>query len=279
MTGNHRALWTIVAAVCGVTLAAPALACSCIFEETELLAPADGETDVPLNARVWVGGGVYQGEPGDAEGRLVLLDAAGDPVAATVTELSGNNDRIAVITPDELLVAGQTYTLERDEAVELGTFTAGDEEDLDAPAVPTEQDRESSASSRTPGMETSCGPTDMVTLTLDGAGLVYVAEVEGWEDLDADIIDGEASELSLDGVLEIGSAGCIWSWPDAEPRASTTVRWGVYDIAGNFSGWSTAEEISIPSAGCSCSAGGGGAQRGAAGLLVGLVGLALRRRR
>jgi MYXO-CTERM domain-containing protein len=274
-----RAFWTIVVAVCGIAVATPALACSCAFEITELLAPADGETDVPLNARVWVGGGTYNGEAGDAASRLALLDEAGDPVAATVTELFGNNDRIAVITPDDLLVAGQAYTIELDEYEVLGEFTAGDVEDLDAPSVPTETDRESSASERIPNQTSSCGPTDMVTLTLDGSGLVYVAEVEGWDSLDADAIDGEASEVSLDGVLQIGSAGCVWSWPDAEPRASTTVRWGAYDIAGNFSGWSTDEEISIPSAGCSCSAGGEGAQHGAAALLLGTFGLILRRRR
>lgn len=280
MTGTTRALWTIAAAICGVALAAPALACSCAFEETDLLVPADGETDVPLNARVWVGGGRYPDmEPGDAALRLALLDAAGDPLAVTVTELFGNNDRIAVITPDELLVAGETYTVELDEYEVLGEFTVGDDEDLEAPAVPAELDRESSASPRTPGVSNSCGPTDMVTLTLDGSGLVFVAEIEGWDSLDADAIDGEASELSLDGVLEIGSAGCVWSWPDAEPRASTTVRWGVYDIAGNFSGWSTGEEISVPAAGCSCSAGGEGTQQGAAALLLGLIGMAARRRR
>jgi len=277
MTKIQRALLTIIAVIAGVTLAVPALACSCIFEQTGLLSPADGETDVPINARLWVGAGLYQGEPGDAEGRLALLDAAGDPVAATVTELFGNNDRIAVITPDELLLAGETYSIELDEALELGTFTAGDAEDLDAPAVPAELERESSASPRTPGVENSCGPTDMVTLTLDGSALVFVAEVDGWDSLDADAIDGEASELSLDGVLEIGSAGCVWSWPDAEPRASTTVRWGAYDIAGNFSGWSTDEEISIPSAGCSCSVGGEGASQAGAALLLGLIGLAVRR--
>ncbi len=279
MTGMTRAFWTIVAAVCGIAVGAPALACSCAFEETQLLAPADGEADAPLNARVWVGGGMYNGEAGDAAIRLVLLDQAGDPVAATVTELSGNNERIAVITPDELLVAGGTYTIELDEYEVLGTFTVGDTQDQDAPALPTEADRESSASARIPNQTSSCGPTDMVTLTLDGDGLVYVAEIDGWDSLDADAIDGEASEVSLDGVLQIGSAGCVWSWPDAEPRASTTVRWGAYDIAGNFSGWTTDEEISIPSAGCSCSAGGQGAQHGAAALLLGLLGLTVRRAR
>jgi MYXO-CTERM domain-containing protein len=278
MIGKTRAFWTIVAAVGGVALAAPALACSCAFEITELLAPADGEVDVPLNARVWVGGGTYDGEGGDAASRLVLLDEAGDPVAASVTELFGNNDRVAVITPDELLVAGQTYTLELDQYEALGEFTVGDVELSIPPELPVELGRESSASARIHNQTNSCGPTDMVTLTLETTGLVYVAEIEGWDSLDADAIDGEASELSLDGVLQIGSAGCVWSWPDAEPRASTTVRWGVYDIAGNFSGWSDDEEISIPSAGCSCSAGGEGAQSGAAALLLGLVGLAVRRR-
>ena len=274
MTRTHRALFTIAVMAAGLTLAAPAYACSCASEDTQILAPANGEAGVPRNTRVWVGSGVSGS--GGASG-LELLDSLGDPVPATVTEVWGNNDRISVLAPDDLLVAGETYTLELDEFEIVGEFTVGDDTDDVPPEVPLELDRESSASSRTPGMESSCGPTDMVTLVVDPTGHVLVAEVEGWDGLDVEAIDGGASEVSLDGVLEIGSAGCVWSWPDAEPNASTTVRWGAYDIAGNFSGWSPEESISIPSAGCSCSAGGEGARSGAAALLLALMVLSVRR--
>jgi len=272
-----RVLTTIAAAAAGLALAAPAYACSCASEATQILAPAFGEADVPRNARVWLGASAY--DAGGVESRLELLDSLGDPVPATISELWGNNDRIAVLTPDDLLTAGETYTLELDEFEIVGEFTVGDHTDDAPPAVPDEQDRESSASPRTPGVVSSCGPTDIVRLWVDPTGHVLVAELEGWDRLDAEAINGEVSELSLDGELELGSAGCVWSWPDAEPNASTTVRWGAYDIAGNFSGWSPDEDISIPAAGCSCSAGGQGAGRGAAALMLALAGLAVRRSR
>lgn len=257
-----------------------AWACSCAFDDTQMLAPADGETDVPTNARVWIGAGLYWGERGDSEYRLQLLDEDGTPVDVVITELAGYIDMIAVLTPAAPLSPGMVYEIEVDGEETLGTFEVGSDSDSDAPAVPAELDRESSSSARHPNMMSSCGPTDVVSLTLEDTGLVYVANIEGVDGMDTDGLTGEASELSPSPELYIGSAGCTWSWPDAEPHASTTVRWGAFDIAGNFSGWSDPATVSIPAAGCTCTL--DGATPSAAGVtaaLLALVGLGLRRRR
>ena len=269
----------ILAAIPVLGAARSADACSCAWLETDFLAPVNGATDVPTNARVWIGSGLYWGEPGDAEFRIELLDGDGVPVAVSVTDLMGYNDLISVLTPSVPLQAGETYRIRVDGDETLGTFTVGSGEDTSPPEVPVEEDRTSSADARIPNMMSSCGYSDVVTLTLGNAGLVQVANIEGADALDTDALEGESSDLSVDGQLRIGSAGCTWSWPDAEPGASTTVRWGAYDIAGNFSGWSEPEKVTIPPAGCSCVLGSATTQAAPlAALLLALSVLAIRRR-
>ena len=277
---KHRQLSALLlASTLALLQADPAQACSCALESTDLLAPADGEAGVPLNARIWVGAAHYDGQLDDAAGQLALLDDSGTPVSVTVTELFGNNERIGVLTPEQPLQAEATYSIQAGGEEILGQFVVGDAEDTVAPDVPAELDRSSSASARTPGMESSCGPTDVVVLDVEATGLLLVASLQDGEAPDVDAVDGEAAELSMDGELTVGSAGCVWSWPEAAPNSSAAVRWGAFDLAGNFSGWSAAEQVSIPPAGCSCSAAGSSPAGGAALALLALVAAGLRRRR
>ena len=247
-----------------------AQACSCAAQETELLVPADGDVDVPTNARIWVGAATFGGfDAGDAEMLLVLRDSAGDDVTVTFGEVWGNNQLVAVLTPDEALLPGETYAIELQDSEVLGTFSVGDGPDDTPPAIPVETDRHAEVSERVAGMESSCGPTDIVEITVESEGFLVVANITGMDDLDTDAVDGHVSDVTLDGVLVLGSAGCIWSWPDAEPQASTDVQWGTFDIAGNFSGWNTPATIELPSAGCSCNASGtGSAPSTAAGMAL-----------
>ncbi len=273
-------LLTGMALALGAAFPRAAEACSCAFDETQMLAPADGETDAPTNARVWVGAGLFWGSRGSSAERVSLLDGAGAPVDAVATEMAGYIDLVVVLTPAAPLISGETYSIQVDEDEVLGTFTVGGDSDTDAPAIPAELDRESSSSARHPNMMSSCGPTDVVSLELEPTGLIYVANIEGVDGLDPDGLTGEASELSATPELYIGSAGCTWSWPDAEPHASTTVRWGAFDIAGNFSGWSEPSDVTIPAAGCSCTLEGGAPPAaGAAAAVLALAALGLRRRR
>jgi len=276
-------IWAIstalFAAVTG--LAGTAWACSCAFNHTELLAPADGAEDVPTNARIWVGAQTFGGQDvDDAEMLLVVRDGAGDEVAVTFGEVYGNNQLVAVLTPDEPLIPDETYSIELlDSGEVLGTFTAGQGPDEDDPDVPVELERHAEVSERIANQMSSCGYTDIVEITVDFDGVLVVANITGMDDLDPGAVDGEASDVNLDGVLVIGSAGCIWSWPDAEPQATTDLQWGTFDIAGNFSGWSAPTTIELPSAGCGCDATGSNSGPGAALGLALLIACWLRLRR
>jgi len=261
-------------------LAGSASACSCAFNITDLLVPADGTMDVPTNARIWIGAATYDGDDvGDAEVLLRLRDAAGDDVPVTFSEVWGNNQLVAVLTPDEALLSGETYSIELADSEILGTFAVGDTADDTPPDIPAELDRHAEVSDRVAGMETSCGPSDLVEITLDSDGVLVVANITGADDLDTDSVDGMASDVAIDDVLVIGSAGCTWSWPDAEPQASTDVQWGTFDIAGNFSGWSAPTTIELPAAGCGCDATGAGSAPSATLGLVLLLATLFRLRR
>jgi len=204
--------------------------------------------------------------------------------------LSGNNELIAAFAPTTELVAGGVYSLVREvyslddpnpSLVALTTFTVGSSADLEAPALPGELARSSSASARIPGQMSSCGPTDVVDILVEDTGHLVVAQVGEAADFAPDSLDGQVSELSLDGELALGVGGCRWTWPEAAPGASADAQWGALDLAGNFSGWTEPTEIVIPPAGCSCSAQGSGAPAHSLALLAFalLAGAGRRRRR
>jgi len=274
----HFALWSLSVAL-GAVLSAPgsALACSCAPGNTDFLAPADGSSGVPTNTRIWVGGMHLGGTPQSAEELttsppVILQRDDGTQVGLTAGLIEGNNDLIAVFTPTvelspeaEYSLLKESYSLNDPAPVfeTLTTFTVGSESDTESPLIPDELSRSASASPRIPGQVSSCGPTDMVDVLVETTGQLIVGQVSDGLEFDPAELNGSVSELSFDGELEIGMAGCQWSWPDAEPGASTELHWGSFDLAGNFSGWTEPTEITIPPAGCSCSAQGGGTPSGA----------------
>ena len=56
-------------------------------------------------------------------------------------------------------------------------------------------------------------------------------------------------------VVGLGTAGCTAGWPEAGPGARTSVRFGAFDVAGNFSGLSAPIAVRLPG-GCGCAADG-----------------------
>jgi len=258
-------------------------ACSCAFGFTEFIAPADGAAEVPTNAKVWIGGGHWGMGDGDASSLLTLVDAAGVPVDVTVTEIQGDMDVLAVLAPAADLDAGSSYTVLDGGGGVLTSFTVGVEGDESAPEIPIETNREASSDPRGPMPPSSCGYSDMVTIDVDSDGLFVVANVEGANALNTDGLSGSASQMTFENRLRIGKAGCTFSWPDAEPTASTEVSYGAFDLAGNFSGWTDGETVTLPAAGTttggtSCSA-AGPTNPGAAVMLLALLGLGVVRRR
>jgi len=271
-----------LAAAAALLLPGPAQACSCVSNGTDFLAPADGSTDVPTNTRIWVGGFQFGGDSLTTEELnlsppFILARDDGAQVELIASIIKGNNELIAVFTPAAELVAGGVYSLGEEiysldnpvpTLVVLATFTVGAEADLEAPELPSELARSSSASPRVAGQVSSCGPTDVVDLSIEATGQVLLAQVGEGRDFDTEALDGEVSELSLDGELDLGVGGCRWSWPEAKPGATADAQWGALDLAGNFSGWTEPTEIVIPAAGCSCSTQGAGVPAGSGAILA-----------
>ncbi len=290
----HFALWSLsVALVAALSAPGSALACSCAIGSTDFLAPADGSTEVPTNTRIWVGGMHIGGAPQSAEELttsppVILQKDDGTEVDLTAGVIAGNNEVIGVFTPTVELAPGGVYSLVReiyssndpDPIFEtLTTFTVGAEADNEFPAVPSELARSSSSSPRVPGQVSSCGPTDMVEVRVEATGQLMVGQTGDEFEFDPAELNGSVSEVSFDGELDLGVGNCQWSWPDAKPNASTELRWGAFDLAGNFSGWTEPTEITIPPAGCSCTAQGGGTPSGALAIFafVALAGWGRRR--
>ncbi len=271
-----------LAAAGALLLPAPAHACSCALNNTDYLAPADGATEVPTNTRIWVGGAHFGDDSPTVEDLessppFLLLQDDGTEIELSAGVLSESSLSIAVFTPTAELVAGGVYSLVKEiynldspepTLVSLTTFSVGGAADLEAPALPRELARSSSSSARLPGQMSSCGPTDVVNISVEETGHLLVAQLGETGDFDTDNLNGVVSDLSPDGVFRLGVGSCRWSWPEAAPGASADAQWGALDLAGNFSGWSEATEIVIPPAGCSCSAQGNSTPAGLAALLA-----------
>ncbi len=241
---------------------AAARACSCAFG-IDLRWPEDGEIDVPINARVWVS---------DAFEELddVQLRVAGetDAVAMTKATIATSFGDVAVLTPTSPLAPGTAYevvacnTLDCDHTITR--FTTGADADEVAPAVPEETDRDGGAGG---GAFDSCGKRRWVDVELDAEGLV-VMEV-GAESFDPAALVGPVTFIGLEHDIKVGRGGCLNGWPGDAGRDST-VRYGAFDVAGNFSGWTEVDSLRI-GRGCQCSADAAGGPAWLGALVVGLV--------
>lgn len=127
-------------------LAPPAQACSPVDEPTvRWVRPADGATDVPVDARLLVQVGQLVSVTEHAVS-FALAGPAGD-VGFTTREVNNADgsytpDRVVEIVPAAELTPGATYTLSATPTYGLGdaagtTFQAGDVRAIDAPAPPT----------------------------------------------------------------------------------------------------------------------------------------------
>ena len=278
---NKTLLASLVAAT-ATFVAAPSFACSCLFGWSEFVAPADGAAGVPTNAKIWIGGshwGAGEGNPAE----LRLVDSAGEEVEVALSEMWGDSQVLAVLSPSAPLEVGASYSVLKQGGESLSTFVVGEGEDVEAPGLPVETGREASSDARGPFPPSSCGYSDMVVIDVQSDGLFVVANITDEDALDTEALSGEASQMGFEGEIRMGTAGCTFSWPGAEPGATTEVRLGTFDIAGNFSGWTEDEAIALPLAGTtttgsSCSA-ATSATPGVFALLFAFLGLAAVRRR
>lgn len=244
-------------------LAAPTIAeaCACSFEGIEAW-PEESATDVPRNARIWLGAAYRFGlaevdlEPAE----LFELVGPGGEVAIAVTEIDTRTygggtglDGLWVLSPAEPMTPGLHQVLTGPERIVALEFTVGAELDDEAPAVPEVVDEDYSVS-REFG---SCEESRMVRLELAEPAELVVIEQEGGDVLDTEALAGGLADAAPapgdEPWVNFGRAPCVNNWLDADLGADTRIRLGAYDVAGNFSGWGPWIDVNIP-IGCRCSA-------------------------
>jgi hypothetical protein len=264
LTPDATVLFRSLAFVVALALPGLAIACECAvpFLGGDEMAPADGARDVPTNTRVWF---VWQ-----VDGTVFVV-GGGERVMGEVTKLTWRGGEVQVFTPGRELQPRTAYQLGFEDGAQDGvfpmTFVTADGPDREPPtirALPTGGTLDEDAGSA------ACGPTRLASFGLEGDGLVVVLDVAGEAALGDDPV-GSVSGVFTGDSAYVGSSVCSRNWPDARAGGSTQVRFGAFDLAGNFSGWTAAQEARIPEGGCSAS--------GSAAAWVGVLALVPLRRK
>jgi uncharacterized protein (TIGR03382 family) len=128
----------------------------------------------------------------------------------------------------------------------LTEFTTGTETDESAPPPPSRGQTEFHFSGGH-GLY-SCGRTRALELGFNHNGIL-VADV-GDAQLDIETLSGSVTAATTDDRLFLGVGLCEDLWPGDED-AVLQARFGVFDVSGNFSGWTEPESLELPSRGCS----------------------------
>jgi MYXO-CTERM domain-containing protein len=261
----------LVVALAAVFTLAPAVAraCSCGIG-LELLWPAMGAQDVPTNTRLWVATVAFYGlnQP-----RLIAVQDAQE-VGFAISVIDTAEGPLEVYKPYSPLAPNTIYELVEcyDEDCEVITrFTTGDGPDLEPPPLPVETDRDGGAHRRN---DTSCGKSAWASVEFTAEGLVVMQLDEGT--LDPELLLGETSIATLEYAVTVGRGACYIGWPDWN-HDSATLRYGAFDLAGNFSGWTEPDTLTLGGCGCRSDASDGPDVPAMA--LLGVVAVALRRRR
>lgn len=257
-----------------VAMERDAEACECV-EHVPIVRPSSVDVVVPANTKIWL-----EGPAANFATCGPLLGPGAQPVAATRSELLDRDARFVravVLTPDADLLVGAEYSMTCDfYGSPLHTsFTVTDPADQLAPSVPqahigaVEHDGSSGS---------SCGESDYALVELQHEGGIVVLDIAGQSQLTVDAPSGSVNDVyGADGFL-IGHQVCgrhyNWSFDDDGPAKD--VRFGSFDLAGNFSGWSEPQEVS---AGCSCRLAPTGAASGQVFAMVGLALVGFSRRR
>jgi hypothetical protein len=248
---SHRAFVALAVALGFVVIlrSPPARACSCAGPgELELIAPAT-DSDVPTNTLLWFI------DPDFSEGtywplRMYALDDPGReievPIIATIAM---NNGTLVVAQPAEPLMPATRYARVHGVAGS-GSFvftTGAGPLDGPPPAPPrvVGRTRETKPGPDGCGGGGSCGEVDYerFTVAAEGAILVMLAG-------DESLFDGNAMSGLLDDADAVHSAAVDMYWGDTacrvgkRPGGAGPIRFGTYDVAGNFSGWTRVQEAS-----------------------------------
>jgi hypothetical protein len=235
-------------------------ACSC--SDFELLAPADGQTDVPTNAKLWL---IIAGQSPFTP----TLTGPGGEVPFSVLHLGPEWLQRLVITPVQELTPGATYelaTCARGRQGQIGQcrkvtrFSVGSRR-ADQPGLPVERGHSAFYLGGEKGSSCGSSPTRTVEFKVDWAGLLLVADIDGANPFPADpggllFAAITNKRYAYQGHFSLGTGPCVSPhWPAQD---TAQVRFGVVNIAGEFSGWSQPSPVTLPEDGGCQMAGGRG---------------------
>lgn len=250
---NHRSIALaaggVASTVVGVFVPAEraeALSCGC-SGATYVVAPQSGATDVPIDTFVWFAEGDYY--YGSVE-QVALISTEGEQVELEIREIDAGADRLHVAIPVETLAPNTLYQAFGCDAGTcdrlLTEFRTGSATDEDAPALPTTGQPDRLFESGR-GLF-SCGRMRALEFAIEHDGIL-VADL-GDATLDAEALAGSVTAASSEPQLMVGVGLCDDIWSGAEDE-TLEIRFGLFDLSGNFSGWTEPEPVELPKRGCS----------------------------
>lgn len=246
---------------------APAAVCDGYADLSAVL-PVLGELNAPSNTRIWIGE-AWTRSAVSIEVRRAIAPFTVLEIDRITTIAAGRDEVTVVHMADPMPHSAYKIFVIQDTgaAFELGAFASDDPADTTPPPVPGEDGFE-------PAWETGeipgCGlfADGQIYLPIDAAVLLLdvrdeddgVADgvADGDDDDSAGLpltFDPEALHGTVDGMIfneyypdffALGNTPCLHNWPLAVAGASTEIRFGALDLAGNFSGWGQWHEISVP---------------------------------
>ncbi|HTV19575.1 MAG TPA: hypothetical protein VMG12_12905 [Polyangiaceae bacterium] len=244
-------------AICALPGTARALSCA----DNLVQVPVNGERDVPTNTLIWAHGrfgGASAARLIGPEGE-VAVDERFMPVAIA----PGAGTNFPVLVPRAELAPNTRYAIEivydheppSEDVTEQTWFTTGTGPATSAPPLPELVSIEPGAadgfSGRMRWLELGFGLQSRLLIADTASALGSVSSAE-----DLFVADGafESVELtpttravrwmSASDVLAVGRGDCL-IWPEVD-EDQQTARFGALDLAGNFSGWITAD-LELPS--------------------------------
>ena len=198
----------------------------------EVVLPSPEATGIALDARVWVTEPV-EGRPLDTL-RLVRTDDDTEIAVELQTLQTEQHTVIGSFRPLDGLEPMTSYALLAQDGEVVTSFVTGDVTHDAPPAVPEVVSFEAhSEVSHEWGYE----EWFLVDFDLQHDGVLVVMDREKTATMGGQP-SGKITDLSASTSLMLGRGGCVRNYDGADENVETSVRFGAFDLAGNFSGWS-----------------------------------------
>jgi hypothetical protein len=241
--------------VLGGLALAPGTARALTCATNVVTAPEESATNVPTDTLIW----------GYPEGLTRLLAPSGNAVAMDerllpITVEGGGVGILPVLVPRETLEPNADYTIELDYPgdefpARRIVFSTGAGSTSGAPALPVLLSSEPSVGTR--GFTTAVGRGVSLTFDFDGILIGDTGQLGSIATIEALFEQGDANLAALDGaalplIQWVSRSESLWAgisdcavWPRGASD-SEVARFGVLDLAGNFSGWASVT-LELPS--------------------------------